>query len=33
VWWAFSHPPIHERVRFAAEYQPWTRGERGRYLQ
>lgn len=33
VWWAFSHPPVHERVRFAAEYQPWATGERGRYVQ
>ena len=32
VFWAFGHPPVHERVRFAAEYQPWTRGERGRYV-
>lgn len=33
VFWAFSHPPVHERVRFAIEYTPWTRGERGRYVQ
>ena len=32
VFWAFGQPPVHERVRFAAEYQPWTRGERGRYV-
>ena len=33
VWWAFSHPPIHERVRSALDYAPWARGERGRYVQ
>jgi len=33
VFWAFSHPPVHERVRFAVEYAPWARGERGRYVQ
>ena len=32
VFWAFSHPPVHERVRFAVEYAPWARGERGRYV-
>jgi len=33
VFWAFSHPPVHERVRFAVEYAPWARGEPGRYVQ
>lgn len=33
VWWTFSHPPVPDRVRFAAEYQPWARGERPRYVQ
>lgn len=33
VWWAFSHPPTGERLRFAVEYQPWTRGERPRYVE
>ncbi|MEZ5283232.1 MAG: M48 family metallopeptidase [Vicinamibacterales bacterium] len=33
VFWAFDHPPVGERVRFAAEYQPWARGERGKYVQ
>jgi STE24 endopeptidase len=23
VWWAFSHPPIADRIRFAVAYQPW----------
>jgi STE24 endopeptidase len=22
VWWAFSHPPVHERVQFALDYRP-----------
>lgn len=33
VWWAFSHPPVADRVRFAAEYRPWAAGDRGRYVQ
>lgn len=33
VWWSFSHPPVAERVQFAAEYQPWSRGARTRYVQ
>ena len=24
VWWSYSHPPISARVRFAAQYDPWT---------
>jgi STE24 endopeptidase len=27
VFWAFDHPPIAERIRFAAEYQPWNGGQ------
>lgn len=27
VWWAYSHPTIAERLRFAANYQPWSHGE------
>lgn len=26
VWWRYSHPSISERVRFAAQYDPWTLG-------
>jgi STE24 endopeptidase len=26
VFWLYSHPPIAERVRFALDYDPWTRG-------
>jgi Zn-dependent protease with chaperone function len=33
VFWVFGHPPIHERVEFAARYQPWERGESGRYFK
>lgn len=33
VLWAFSHPPTGERLRFAAEYQPWARGQRPRYVE
>lgn len=33
VFWAFSHPPVHERVQFAAQYDPWARGEPRRYVQ
>ncbi len=32
VFWAFSHPPIADRIRFAAEYQPWNDGQATRYV-
>lgn len=32
VLWAFTHPPVNERLRFAATYRPWERGEPGRYV-
>lgn len=32
VWWAFSHPPIGDRIRFAVDYRPWERGEPGRFV-
>ena len=32
VFWAYSHPPVHERLRFAATYKPWEAGQRGRYV-
>ncbi|MEO6954240.1 MAG: M48 family metalloprotease [Polyangia bacterium] len=32
VWWSYSHPSISERVRFAAQYDPWARGT-PRYFQ
>ena len=33
VFWAFSHPPTHERLRFAASYAPWNTGQPGRYIR
>ncbi len=33
VLWAFDHPPIADRIRFAAEYQPWNKGQPTRYVQ
>lgn len=29
----YSHPPLAERVRFAAAYRPWERGEPNRYFR
>jgi Zn-dependent protease with chaperone function len=26
--WLYTHPPVAERLRFAAEYDPWGKGER-----
>ncbi|GGH02057.1 M48 family metallopeptidase [Silvibacterium dinghuense] len=31
-WWTSSHPSIAERVRFAAQYDPWGPGKRPRYF-
>jgi STE24 endopeptidase len=31
--WLYTHPPIAERQRFAAEYDPWGRGEAPRYVK
>ncbi len=33
VFWVFSHPPLADRIRFAASYRPWERGEPGRYVE
>jgi STE24 endopeptidase len=33
VFWAFDHPPVADRVRFAAAYQPWNTGESPRYVR
>ena len=33
AFWAFGHPPVHERLRFAAEYRPWDGGQPGRYVK
>jgi len=32
VFWAFSHPPLGERVAFAAHYRPWDRNEATRFI-
>lgn len=32
VAWAYSHPPIAERLRFALQYQPWNSGQPLRYF-
>ena len=31
--WLYDHPSIRDRVRFAAEYDPWAKGKRPRYVQ
>lgn len=31
--WLYSHPPISERIRFAATYDPWSKGEKPRYIK
>jgi Zn-dependent protease with chaperone function len=31
--WLYSHPPLGERVAFAAGYDPWGRGETPRYIR
>lgn len=33
VWWYADHPPIPERVRFAHEYDPWSKGESPKYVK
>ncbi|HEY7574943.1 MAG TPA: M48 family metalloprotease, partial [Thermoanaerobaculia bacterium] len=30
--WLYSHPPLGERLRFAASYDPWSKGEKPRYV-
>ncbi len=32
VMWAFGHPPIADRIEFAAHYQPWNDGKPTRYI-
>jgi len=32
VFWFYSHPTIADRVRFANEYDPWSKGESPRYM-
>jgi len=31
--WLYTHPPLPERLRFAAEYDPWGKGESPRYVK
>jgi STE24 endopeptidase len=31
--WLYDHPPLAERLRFAAEYDPWGKGEPPRYVK
>jgi STE24 endopeptidase len=30
--WLYSHPPIGERIAFAAGYDPWSQGEKPRFI-
>jgi Zn-dependent protease with chaperone function len=30
--WLYDHPPVSERLAFAATYDPWDKGERPRYV-
>jgi Zn-dependent protease with chaperone function len=31
--WLYNHPPLAERLRFAAEYDPWGKGEKPEFLR
>jgi STE24 endopeptidase len=31
--WLYDHPALADRVRFSAGYDPWSRGEKRKYLQ
>jgi STE24 endopeptidase len=31
--WLYNHPPTAERLKFAAEYDPWGKGEKPKYLR
>jgi Zn-dependent protease with chaperone function len=31
--WLYTHPPLAERLEFAAAYDPWSKGEPPRYLR
>jgi STE24 endopeptidase len=33
VFWTYSHPPTADRMRFAANYDPWAPGKHPRYVQ
>ena len=31
--WLYDHPPLAERLVFARTYDPWSKGERPRYVR
>ena len=31
--WLYDHPPLADRLRFAAEYDPWGKGQAPRYVK
>ena len=31
--WLYSHPPLAERLEFAHNYDPWSKGESGKYVK
>ena len=33
TFWLYTHPPLAERLRFAAEYDPWEKGENPKYVK
>ena len=33
TFWLYSHPPLADRLRFAAEYYPWRQGETPKYVR
>jgi Zn-dependent protease with chaperone function len=32
VFWAYDHPPIADRLRFALDYDPWAKGQPTKYV-
>ncbi len=33
TFWLYTHPPLAERLRFAAQYDPWGKGEKAKYVK
>jgi Zn-dependent protease with chaperone function len=33
VFWYYDHPPIPDRVKFAHQYDPWSKGEQPKYVK
>jgi Zn-dependent protease with chaperone function len=33
TFWLYDHPPLAERLRFAAQYDPWGKGEAPRFVK